>query len=103
MPCFPNPFIGEVNKKFTKEELIQAIRQDISGELEAIFLYDAHQMAIDNVLAKKVLSSIRDEEKVHVGELFTLLRHLDPTEADLFLEGESEVREIIESLKNKNI
>ena len=36
MPCFPNPFIGEVNKKFTKEELIQAIRQDISGELEAI-------------------------------------------------------------------
>lgn len=56
-------------------------------------------MATDNVLAKKVLSSIRDEEKVHVGELFTLLRHLDPTEADLFLEGESEVREIIESLK----
>ncbi len=87
------------NKKFTKEELIQAVRQDIIGELEAINQYDYHQMSTDNIVAKKILSTIRDEEKVHVGELFTLLRYLDPTEADFFLEGESEAKKIIESLK----
>ena len=78
MPNFANPFQGNVNKKISKEELIQAVRLDIAGELEAIFLYDAHAMATDDDVAKKVLADIRDEEKAHVGELMTLLRHLDP-------------------------
>lgn len=98
MPNFANPFIGNVNRKLTKEELIQAIRLDISGELEAIYLYDAHVQAIDDEFAKKVLSDIRDEEKAHVGELMTLLRHLDPHEAEFFEEGESEVKEMMEDL-----
>lgn len=42
MPNFANPFQGNVNRKLTKEELIQAVRLDIAGELEAIYLYDAH-------------------------------------------------------------
>ena len=41
MPNFANPFQGNVNRKLTKEELIQAVRLDIAGELEAIYLYDA--------------------------------------------------------------
>jgi len=36
MPAFANPFQGNVDRKLTKEELIQAIRLDIAGELEAI-------------------------------------------------------------------
>ena len=45
MPNFANPFQGNVNRKLTKEELIQAVRLDIAGELEAIYLYDAHVQA----------------------------------------------------------
>lgn len=98
MPNFANPFQGNVNRKLTKEELIQAIRLDIAGELEAIYVYDAHVQATDEEIAKKVISDIRDEEKAHVGELMTLLRILDPNEAELFASGETEVREMLEEL-----
>lgn len=98
MPNFANPFQGNVNRKLTKEELIQAIRLDIAGELEAIYVYDAHVQATDDEIAKKVISDIRDEEKAHVGELMTLLRILDPKEAELFASGEDEVREMLRDL-----
>lgn len=98
MPNFANPFQGNVNRKITKEELIQAIRLDIAGELEAIYVYDAHVQATDDPVAKKVISDIRDEEKAHVGELMSLLRHLDPQEAEHFAEGEQEVKEMLEEL-----
>jgi len=92
---FANPFQGNVERKLTNEELIQAIRLDIASELEAIYIYDAHVQATDNVMAKKVISDIRDEEKVHVGELMTLLRVLDPKELELFNSGEVEVKEML--------
>ncbi len=98
MPNFANPFQGNVNRKLSKGELIQAIRLDIAGELEAIFIYDAHVMATDDPVAKKVIADIRDEEKAHVGELMTLLRHLDPQEAAHFISGENEVKEMLEEL-----
>ena len=81
MPSFANPFAGNVQRKLSKGELIQAVRLDIAGELEAIYLYDAHVMATDDEVAKTVLADIRDEEKAHIGELMTLLQHLDPDEA----------------------
>lgn len=98
MPNFANPFQGNVNRKLTKEELIQAIRLDIAGELEAIYVYDAHVIATDDPVAKRVIADIRDEEKAHVGELMTLLRHLDPSEAEHFISGENEVKEMLEEL-----
>ncbi|MBT9157133.1 MAG: 2-nonaprenyl-3-methyl-6-methoxy-1,4-benzoquinol hydroxylase [Firmicutes bacterium] len=98
MPNFANPFQGNVNRKITKEELIQAIRLNIAGELEAIFVYDAHVLATDDPVAKKVIGDIRDEEKVHVGELMALLRYLDPEEAEHFAEGEGEVRAMLTAL-----
>ncbi len=98
MASFANPFQGNVPKKMTNAELMQALRADIAGELEAIFLYDAHVQATDDPAAKAVLSDIRDEEKVHVGELITLMRHLDPDEATLFFEGEAEVKEMLGKL-----
>jgi len=98
MASFSNPFAGNVPRKLTKEELIQAIRLDIAGELEAIFGYDAHVQATDDPVAKKVLADIRDEEKAHIGELMSLLRYLDPEEAVHFAEGEAEVREMMEEL-----
>jgi rubrerythrin len=70
----------------------------IAGELEAIFLYDAHVLATDDPVAKKVLADIRDEEKAHVGELMSLLRYLDPNEAEHFASDEGEVKEMHEEL-----
>lgn len=98
MASFPNPFIGNVERKLTKKELIQAIRLDIAGELEAIYVYDSHVQATDDEFAKRVISDIRDEEKAHIGELMTLLRYLDPSEAEFYLEGEGEVKEMMEDL-----
>lgn len=98
MPAFANPFQGNVDRKLTKEELVQAVRLDVAGELEAIYLYDAHVQATDEEIAKKVLADIRDEEKAHIGELMTLLRTLDPKEAELFASGEAEVREMLAEL-----
>ncbi len=98
MAAFADPFSANVERKLSNAELMQALRQDIAGELEAIFLYDAHYQATDDPAAKAVLADIRDEEKVHVGELITLMRHLDPKEAEFFLEGEEEVNEMLEKL-----
>ena len=98
MASFANPFVGNIQKKLSKEELIQAIRLDIAGELEAIYVYDAHAQATDDPVAKKVIADIRDEEKAHIGELMTLLRILDPEEAKHFAEGEGEVKEMLEQL-----
>jgi rubrerythrin len=98
MPSFANPFSANVNRKISQEELIQAIRLDIAGELEAIYIYDAHIQATENPIAKKILADIRDEEKAHVGELMTLLKILDPREGELFAEGEEEVKEMLKDL-----
>jgi len=99
MPSFANPFVGNVNRKMTDRELANAIRLDLAGELEAIYLYEAHAEATDNLLAKRVLQDIRDEEKEHMGELLALLIHLDPVEKELFEHGEGEVIEMMEELK----
>lgn len=99
MPSFGDPFAGNVDRKMTNAELMQALRLDIAGELEAIYLYESHILATDDPAAKAVLSDIRDEEKAHMGELITLMRYLDPTETQHFLSGESEVNEMLEDLK----
>ena len=98
MPAFANPFSGNIDKKMTKQELLQAIRIDVASELEAIYLYDAHAHATDDPVAKKVLMDIRDEEVQHVGELMTLMRYLDPSVAGLMQDGEKEVAEMMEEL-----
>ena len=98
MPSFGDPFAGNVERRLSKGELIQAVRLDIAGELEAIYLYDAHVMATDDALAKTVLADIRDEEKAHIRELMTLLQHLDPDEAEHFAFGVLEVKEMMEKL-----
>lgn len=96
MPNLGSPFSGNIDRKISKEELIQAIRMDVVGEIEAIFTYDAHVLATDDPIAKKVIADIRDEERAHVGELMELLRILDSKEAELFEEGQQEVKELLE-------
>jgi uncharacterized protein len=90
-----NPFIGNIPRRISKEELVQALRADIAGELEAIISYDAHVMACEDDRVKTVLGSIRDEERAHVGELQSLLKILDPQEAKYLDQGTKEVTELL--------
>jgi len=90
-----NPFIGTVPRKISKEELVQSLRVDMAGELEAIIGYDAHVMAAEDERIKKVLSAIRDEEKQHVGELMSLIQMLDSKETEYFNKGTAEVSELL--------
>lgn len=98
MPAFPYPFNGNIERKITKDELVQALLQDLGGELEAIFTYQAHYLATDDKLAKKVLSSIRNEEIAHVGELISLIEHLAPGSVEHFVDGRQEFKDMLKEL-----
>lgn len=82
--------------KFTKNELIEAIRQDLIGELEAINQYQRHIDGTDNETAIKILTDIKNEEQVHVGELLTLLAFLDENFAGYIQQGEDEVKNLLQ-------
>ncbi len=91
MALLGNPFVFETKKQLSNEELMQALRVDIAGELEAIIGYEAHAMATNDTRAKKVLQHIADEEKQHVGELQQLLDILNPQEAQNIQKGRQSV------------
>lgn len=80
MALLGDPFVATVPRQLLAEELVQAIRVDIAGELEAIIGYEAHAMATIDERAKKILYHIADEERRHVGELQQLLYVLNPGE-----------------------
>lgn len=91
MALLGNPFVGNVPKQMTPDELIQAIRVDIAGELEAIIGYEAHAMSTSDERAKKILAHIADEERQHVGELQQLLYILSPNEMQQTEKGKQAV------------
>jgi len=82
------------DRKLTMEELIKAIRLDLSAEKEAVHLYMAHAEATDNHLAKKVFIDIANEERVHIGEFARLLSILTGDEDMLLVKGAQEVDEM---------
>ncbi|MPN08712.1 hypothetical protein SDC9_155997 [bioreactor metagenome] len=82
MALLGNPFVANVPKQLSADELVQALRVDLAGELEAIIGYEAHAMASNDERVKKVLHHISDEEKNHVGELQQLIFMLCPEEAE---------------------
>lgn len=69
------------------DELLQALRVDLAGELEAIIGYEAHAMSTTDERVKKVLSHIADEERQHVGELQQLLFIMSPQDAQKTQKG----------------
>lgn len=82
MALLGNPFVANVPRQLSNDELSQAIRVDIAGELEAIIGYEAHVMATNDERVKKTLGHIADEERQHVGELQQLLYILSPKDAE---------------------
>jgi len=99
MSEFGTPYsILSSGRKVTKEELIRAIRFFVAAEYEAIQLYTEIAESTDELLAKKVLYDIANEEKVHAGEFLRLLKELDKEEEKFYKEGEKEVEEMIKEL-----
>lgn len=90
-----NPYVANAPSPnhMSSEEIIQAIRVDIAGELEAIIGYEAHAMAINDERVKKVLSHIADEERQHVGELQQLLYILSPKDAEQTEKGKQAIQQ----------
>jgi rubrerythrin len=78
-------------KKFTDRELTRAIRDALIAEEGAIKQYELVVDATDNEQVKKVLTSIANEEKVHVGELQKLLSILLKDEQQFLDDGAKEV------------
>jgi rubrerythrin len=88
-----NPFVADVPKQLSREELVQAIRVDLAGELEAIIGYEAHAQATNDERAKKVFYHIAAEEKQHIGELQQLLYMLSPDDEMNVSKGIKEIQE----------
>ena len=100
MPSFADPFYGNVPpRKMTVEELIRAMRLNLSAEEEATAQYMAHADATDNALVRKVLIDIANEERVHVGEFNELINMLTGYEENAWIaNGVGEVREMAEEV-----
>lgn len=64
--------------------VLEMLREDLIGELQAINQYQEHVDSIDDEEARKVLEHIRDDEKEHVAELTKLIQKLDPIQAEMF-------------------
>lgn len=92
MALLGNPFVGNVPKQMSAEELTQALRVDIAGEYEAIIGYEAHAASTNNENVKKLLYHIADEERHHVGELLQLIFTLCPKEQQFIEQGKAEAQ-----------
>lgn len=75
------------------------IYENIVGEIDAINLYNKAIKEAEESYERAILESIRDEEKVHLGELFYLLSKTDPKQAKALTDGFKEVKEIVRDTK----
>jgi len=82
------------SKKFSKEELAQALRLSIIAELDAINLYIQIASAVDDEKIRKVFEDVAREEKTHVGEFLALLKIIDPEQVKELRKGSEEVKEL---------
>ncbi|MET1160345.1 MAG: family 1 encapsulin nanocompartment shell protein [Thermoprotei archaeon] len=82
------------DKKFTREELAEALRLSIIAELDAINLYLQLARSIEDERYRRVFEDIAREEKTHVGEFLVLLKTLDPEQVEELVKGEKEVIEL---------
>lgn len=67
------------------------LRYAIEAELDAINLYQQLANKTTDPELKKVILDIAKEEKVHVAELETLLKKIDPEYRETQMKGETEV------------
>lgn len=85
-----------IRQMFSGKDPAGALRNAIRDEQEAVTKYDEYIGQQDNPEVIKVLESIRDEEKVHIGELEKALSLVDTDDPALRAEGQQEAQEIVE-------
>ena len=73
--------------------MVALLRVDVTGELDAINLYEQLADMSKNPDVKRVLLDIAKEEKTHMGEFQALLLSLDPEQKKDIEEGRKEVAE----------
>lgn len=78
-----------------QESQSTAIREAIRDELDAVNKYNKYISESISPDVIKVLSDIRDEEKVHIGELLRILTIVEPQEEGFHAEGKQEVDDLV--------
>ena len=71
-----------------ENKILDNLRKDLVGELEAINQYQEHIDEIDDEEIKKVLTHIMDDEKEHFAELTKIIRKIDETQEEKFQKEE---------------
>ena len=95
MAQFIDPFTGVIpNRPLNDSELVRTLRMSLAAEHEAVHLYLAQADATTNKLAKKVLTDIANEERVHAGEFMRLISILTGDEDKYLAKGKKEVDEM---------
>lgn len=82
-------------------QLMKSIRSDITAEFETINDYEEHAaLALDLGYDKiaKLLNDIRDEERVHVGELIAALSEIDNADGKNFNSGVEEANQLLNNV-----
>lgn len=94
----PEPKKEKINEGADITVPLNAIRSDLQSELTAIKDYDSHADTCEELGladAATVLRDIRDEEKVHVGELQKLLSKYDTQYEGSLSDGEEEAEKML--------
>jgi rubrerythrin len=68
--------------EYDKQIILNNVRQDIKGELEAVILYEQHLAQIPYQDVKSVFYTVSSEEKGHAEHLTQLLLKYDPDTYD---------------------
>jgi len=84
--------VADLNTNYTDVEIV---RTNLQKEQDAISTYESQLQYVQDERVLKVLQSILDEERVHVGELTELLTIIHPSEADQLDRGAVEVRDTL--------
>ncbi len=92
-----NPLDYVKGRKFTKEEVVEALRIAIIAELDAVNLYLQFARMIEDENIRKLFEEVAREEKTHIGEFMHALKMLDREQAEELEKGAREVKEIIGS------
>lgn len=70
--------VQSYNPSYDKQLILNNIRSDIKGELEAIVLYEQHQDEIPHQDIKDTFEKVMNDEKSHTEHLTNLLLKYDP-------------------------
>jgi rubrerythrin len=73
---------GKDDEQPNVEDDLEALREDLIGELQAINQYQQHIEGLESEETIVVLEHIIEEEKEHVAELLKAISILDPVQAE---------------------